>query len=136
MLDMRALEAQYIRCFLLEVKLWESMPNHREPFTAKMVPHIRNKCKNKHIDSLDSVLCDWIALVIFYGFQLSEWAQKSSDKTQPRSDSDSLSLAFIPQSSLPGNGQIHYPPVMVGTTARQPHQILCIQIANTENLNN
>ena len=50
------------------------MPNRREPVTVKMVLQMHKKCVNKHPDSVEFVLCDWIMLGIFYGFRLYEWA--------------------------------------------------------------
>ena len=43
LLDMRGLEAQCIKDVLSEVKLWESIPNHREPVTMKIVLNMHNK---------------------------------------------------------------------------------------------
>ena len=58
LLDTRGLESQCSKDFLSEVKLWESVPNFREPITVKMVLHMKEKCKSKHLDSLDSVPYD------------------------------------------------------------------------------
>ena len=74
MLDTCGLEAQCIKEVLLEVTLWESRPNRREPVTVKMVLHMHKKCARKQSDIIESVLCDWIVLGIFYGFYLSELA--------------------------------------------------------------
>ena len=100
---MHSLEAQCIKDFLSEVKRWESVPNRRETVTVKMVPHMCDKHKSKHLDSPDSVLCDWNVLGIFYGFHLSEWAQKASDKKQPLASLGGLPLALIfPESTFLG----------------------------------
>ena len=56
LLDTRELEAHYIKEFLSEVKLWEPMPNRREPVTVKMETHMHKKCANKHPDSIESFL--------------------------------------------------------------------------------
>ena len=95
LLDTRGLEAQCIKEVLSEVKLWESMPNHKEPVTVKVVLHVHKKFAKKHPDNIESVTYDWIVLGIFYGFRLSEWAQNASDKTQPLTGTDSLPLAFV-----------------------------------------
>ena len=71
LLDTRGLETQFIKEILFEVKRWESMPNCREPITMKMVLCMRKKYKNKHRDSLEYIMCNWIILGIFYGFGLS-----------------------------------------------------------------
>ena len=94
LLDQRGLEAQCIKDFLSGVKRWESMTNLIEPGTMKMVLHMHEKCNTNHPDSLHSVLHDWNVLSIFYGFRLSKWEQKSSDKMQPLSEACSLLLAF------------------------------------------
>ena len=59
-------DAKIIKNVLSRVKRWESMPNHRKPFTVKMVLNMHEKCKKKHPDSLDSVLGNWNVLDIFY----------------------------------------------------------------------
>ena len=56
---------------------------------------VDEKCKNKNPDRLDSVLHDCNVLGIFYGFSLSEWSQKASDKMKPFASEDGLPLAFI-----------------------------------------
>ena len=43
LLETRGIEAQCIKDFLSEVKRWESMPNHREPVTVKMVISMHEK---------------------------------------------------------------------------------------------
>ena len=48
------------------------MPNHREPVTVKIVLNMHEKSKKKKSDSLDSVLCDWDVLNIFYNFRILE----------------------------------------------------------------
>ena len=50
----------------------EIYENRREPVTVKMVLHMHEKCKNKNIEILNSFLCDWNMLGIFYAFSLSE----------------------------------------------------------------
>ena len=79
-LETRGLEAQCIKYFLSESKIWESMTDHREPATVKMVLCMHEKCKNKHPCRLESVLCDWDVLGIFYVFVLSELTQNFSNK--------------------------------------------------------
>ena len=56
------------------------MPNCRETITVKMALHMLKQCEDKHLDSLDSVLCDWSILDIFCGFGLYEWVQKAPGK--------------------------------------------------------
>ena len=48
LLGTRGLEAQCIKYFLSEFKRWESITNHREPVTVKMVLHMHKKCARKH----------------------------------------------------------------------------------------
>ena len=71
------------------------MPNHREPVTVKMVLHMCKKCANNYPDSIECILCNWIVIGIFYGFDLSEWAQNASDKTQHLTGPNDLPIAFI-----------------------------------------
>ena len=59
-----SLDAHCIKEVLSEVKRWECMPNRRKSVTIKIVLHMHKKCKNKHSDRPDSVLCDWIVLVM------------------------------------------------------------------------
>ena len=56
LLDTRGLEAQYIKEVISEVKLWESMPNHREPVTVKIELHMHKKCANRHPYSMESYM--------------------------------------------------------------------------------
>ena len=56
------------------------MPNLRELVTVKMVLNVNDKCKNKHPDTLESVLVEWNVLDIFFRFLISEWAQNTPDK--------------------------------------------------------
>ena len=95
LLDMRGIEVYRIKDVLSEVKPWKSTPKHRETISVKMVLHIYEKYKNKHRDILDSVLCYWSVLGIFYYFRLSKRAQNVSDEMQPLTSVDSLSFAFV-----------------------------------------
>ena len=71
------------------------MLNHRESVTVSMVLHMHKRRKNKYLDSLESSLCNWIAIEIFSGLRMSECAQDVSHKTQPLAGPESLPLAFI-----------------------------------------
>ena len=95
LLDTRILESQCIKDILSEIKRWDSTPNHREPFTMKMVLNMCKKFKNKYPESLDSVLCDWIVLDIFYCFLLAESTQNAWEKMQILACADGVPLSFI-----------------------------------------
>ena len=95
LLDTRGLDEQCIKEVLSEVNRWKFMSNRREPVTVKIVLHMQKRCKNKHLDSLDPALCDWIVLCMFYGFRLYEWSQNKLNKTRPLAGPEGLSLAFF-----------------------------------------
>ena len=95
LLDTRSLEEQCIKDVLSEVKRWESMPNHREPVTVKIVMRMHKKYKNDHPDTLESIPCNCDVLGIFYSFRLSEWEQNISEKMQPLVIACGLPFAFI-----------------------------------------
>ena len=48
-----------------------SMPKRIEPVTVKMLMHVHKEYVIRHPETIESVLYDWIALCIFYGFRLS-----------------------------------------------------------------
>ena len=70
-INQRRQKSRWITKVLTEVKWWESMPNQSEPVTISMVLHMHAKCEKLHPDSLDSALCDWNVIGLFYGFRLS-----------------------------------------------------------------
>ena len=59
-----------------------------------MVLHVHEKSANLHPDILDSALCDWNVLGLFYGFCLSEWSQNCDDKKMLLGNVDGLPTAF------------------------------------------
>lgn len=65
---------------LQEQKRWEDKTKRREPVTAEMIDHMRERCKNLPIDSPEHALFDWKVLGKYYGFRLSEWAQNKENK--------------------------------------------------------
>ena len=71
------------------------MPNHIEPVTIKIVLHMHKKSDGKDPDSLDSVLCKWSVLGIFFSCLLSESAQNASNKKKSLMGIKILRLAFI-----------------------------------------
>ena len=55
---------------------------------------MQSKCTHLHPDCLDSVLCDWKALGLHYGYFLIEWAQNDADKIM-LINIDGLLTAFV-----------------------------------------
>ena len=77
------------------------------------------KRDRQYPDSLDSVLCDWNMICIFFSFCLCDWEQNTSDKKQALTSADGLPLALIfPDLVFLGGRPVHYFPFIVVVTQR------------------
>ena len=70
------------------------MPNCREPVTVAMVQRMCALYADQYEDSLESSLCEWNVLGIYYSFCLSEWAQNCSDRAMLLTSADGSPVAF------------------------------------------
>ena len=67
---------------LKEHERWEGVPRQREPLTRAMVDEFHIQAKGSHLDSLESVLRDWLTIAIIAGFRKSEWIHDTTTKTK------------------------------------------------------
>jgi hypothetical protein len=67
-----------------EIKRWEKTKNKVDPVTQSIVDGIRDLTDEKHPDSLEFAMVDWMIVGLATGYRRIEWAQKKS----PKNDAD------------------------------------------------
>jgi hypothetical protein len=78
---------------LNEVKLWEKMPDRREPLTVDMISYQKLLTHESKPHSEDAAMYDWEVFGIYAGNRLTEWAQRNG--TDIINNIDGLPKAFL-----------------------------------------